>query len=238
MDYFLGVDIGTTSTKAIAFSATGEVKGSGNYGYPLLVPQPAWAEQEPDAIFKAMIAAVRDAVMQSGATTSQIASVCFSGAMHSVIAMDAKGQPLTNAIVWADNRSVEQTHRLKQSGQGRDLYLRTGAPIHPMSPLPKLMWLREQNPEIFGRAVRFISIKEYVLFQLLEQFVVDYSIASATGLFNLQQLQWDEAAIALTGIRSTQLSSPVPTTHLLRGIKPVYAEAMRLAVDTPIVVGA
>ncbi|MBD2463152.1 gluconate kinase [Oscillatoria sp. FACHB-1407] len=236
-DYFIGVDIGTTSTKAIVFSTKGEVKGTGNQGYPLLVPQPGWAEQDPTAILTAAIAAIRDAIDQSGVSKSHIAAVSFSGAMHSVIAIDANGNPLHNAVIWADNRSVTQTMRLKQNG-GHSLYLQTGTPIHPMSPLPKLMWMREENSEIFQRAVRFISIKEYVLFQLLNRFVVDYSIASATGLMNLERLQWDETALATAGIRADQLSELVPTTHVLRGIKPEYAEAMGLAPDTPIVVGA
>ncbi len=237
-NYFIGVDIGTTSTKAIVFAATGEVKGSGNQGYSLLVPQPGWAEQDPQVIFTAVVTAMRDAVDQSGVLKSQIAAVSFSGAMHSLIAVDAEGEPLHHAIIWADNRSVAQTSRLKQDNSGHSLYLRTGTPIHPMSPLPKLMWLQEEHPEIFQRAARFISIKEYVLYRLLNRFVVDHSIASATGLLNLSQLQWDETALTLAGIRSDQLSDLVPTTQILRGIKPDYAKAMGLATDTPIVVGA
>lgn len=237
-DYFIGVDIGTTSTKAIVFTAAGEVKGIGNQGYSLLVPQPGWAEQDPKSIFTAVVAAIRDAMDQSGAIKSEIAAVSFSGAMHSLIAIDAAGEPLHHALIWADNRSVDQTARLKQDGSGHSLYLRTGTPIHPMSPLPKLMWLQEERPELVRRAVRFISIKEYVLCRLLGRFVVDYSIASATGLLNLAHLQWDEAALTLAGIRQNQLSELVPTTQILRGIKPEYAEAMGLAADTPIVVGA
>src|SRR5512146_2895211 len=117
-DYFIGVDIGTTSTKAIVFSAAGEVKGMGNQGYPLLVPQPGWAEQDPKAIFTAAIAAIREAVDLSGVPRSQIAAISFSGAMHSVIAVDAAGEPLHHAIIWADNRSVAQTTQLKQDGSG------------------------------------------------------------------------------------------------------------------------
>lgn len=237
-DYFIGVDIGTTSTKAIVFTVTGEVKGVGNYGYPLLVPQPGWAEQDPNAILQAAIAAIRDALAQSGALSSQIAAMSFSGAMHSVIPIDAKGVPLCHAITWADNRSIAQAKRLKQNDAGQALYRRTGTPIHPMSPLPKLIWMREENPEVFQRAVRFISIKEYVLYQLLDRFVVDYSIASATGLLNLNQLQWDETALDMAGILPRQLSDLVSTTHILRGLRPVYAKAIGLDPNTPIVVGA
>lgn len=237
-DYFIGVDIGTTSTKAIVFSALGDVKGMGNYGYPLLVPQPGWAEQDPEVILQAAIAAIREAVSQSGVARSHIAALSFSGAMHSLIAIDAQATPLHPAIIWADNRCIDQTTRLKQDGSGHSLYLNTGTPIHPMSPLPKLMWMREEMPALFEQAVRFISIKEYVLYHLTGQYVVDHSIASATGLLNLEHLQWDGGALAMAGIRTDQLSDLVPTTYVLPGIKAEYAEAMGLDPTTPVVVGA
>lgn len=235
--YFIGVDIGTTSTKAIVFSSSGAIKGMGNRGYNILVPKPAWAEQDPEVLFNAVISAIRDAV-DAAAVSKDIAAVGFSAAMHSLIAMDAKNYPLTNSIIWADNRSVAQTEQLKQDGTGHNLYLRTGTPIHPMSPLSKLMWMRELNSDTFCRTAKFVSIKEYIFYQLFEQYIVDYSIASATGLFNLKELKWDQEAIAVAGIRPEQLSEPVPTTHVLRGMKVRHAEAMGLAPDTPVVIGA
>lgn len=236
--YFIGVDIGTTSTKAIVFSETGQVKGMGNYGYPLQVPQPTWAEQDPDVILQAVITAIREAVGASGAEKSQVAAVSFSGAMHSLIAIDARGQLLSQAIIWADNRSTDQAAHLKKDGIGHALYLKTGTPIHPMSPLPKLMWMRQEDSDRFRQAAKFISIKEYVLYRLLGVLVVDYSIASATGLFHLARLAWDEDAIETAGIRPDQLSDPVSTTQILRGIKLEYAAALGLDPETPIVIGA
>ncbi len=75
---------------------------------------------------------------------------------------------------------------------GHEIYRRTGTPIHPMSPLSKLLWMKEEEPELYTSAYKFISIKEYVIYQLFSRYVVDYSIASATGLFNLETLNWDE----------------------------------------------
>ncbi|MBD2102909.1 gluconokinase [Leptolyngbya sp. FACHB-261] len=236
--FFIGVDIGTTSTKAIVFSATGAAQGTGLREYPILVPQPGWAEQDPDVISIAVLAAVREAVEQARVSKQDIAALGFSGAMHSLIAIDAQGKPLTHSIIWADNRSLEQTNSLKRSGIGQAIYQRTGTPIHPMSPLPKLLWLQQMAAATFQQAARFVSIKEYVFYQLFGQWIVDYSIASATGLFNLERLTWDEEALALTQVRASQLSDPVPTTHVMRGMKFQYAEAMGLDPDTPVVVGA
>jgi gluconokinase len=234
--YFIGVDIGTTSTKAIAFSTKGQVKAQGSQMYSLNVPQPGWAEQNPDEILQAVGAAI--AQMMQQIEPGAIAAIGFSAAMHSVIAMDANDQALTAAIIWADNRSVSQVERLKQDGTGHSLYLRTGTPIHPMSPLPKLLWLREMMPDLFKRATRFISIKEYIFHRWFNRYVVDHSIASATGLLNLDRLQWDEDALALVGITPSHLSEIVPTTYVLRGIHSTFAQAMAIYPDTPVVIGA
>lgn len=235
--YFIGVDIGTTSTKAIVFDAKGVMKGKGDRGYPIVVPYPGWAEQDPEVIFTAMLLAIRDAIDQANIPKTAIAALGFSGAMHSLIALDASGQPLTAAIIWADNRSVEQTAQLKD-GTGHDIYLRTGTPIHPMSPLPKLLWMRQAATDVFQLATKFISIKEYAFYKLFGCFVVDYSIASTTGLFNLKQLQWDSEALDLIGITADRLSEPVPTTYVLRGVKQDYADTMGIDANTPIVIGA
>lgn len=235
--YFIGVDIGTTSTKAVVFTLSGVVKGVGNREYSILVPKSSWAEQDPDAIFAAVISATRDAIEQAGVERN-IAAVGFSAAMHSLIVVDANGDRLTNSIIWADNRSVIQTEQLKQDGTGHALYLRTGTPIHPMSPLTKVMWMRDRDPDTFRLAAKFLSIKEYVFYQLFGCYVVDYSIASATGLFNLKQLNWDEEALAIAGIRADQLSDPVPTTHILHGLKLQYAAQMGIETNTPFVIGA
>lgn len=234
--YFIGVDVGTTSTKAIAFALNGQIKAQSHRLYGLSVPQPGWAEQDPEEILAAVVAAIAEVMQQL--EPASVAALGFSAAMHSVIAMDRENQPLTPAIIWADNRSLPQVERLQQENSGPFLYQRTGTPIHPMSPLPKLLWLRDTLPELFHAAARFISIKEYLFHRWFNRYIVDYSIASATGLLNLQQLQWDEAALAQVGISPDRLSELVPTTHILRGMQPHYAAAMGLHPDTPVVIGA
>jgi gluconokinase len=234
--YFIGIDVGTTSTKAIAFSGDGQVKAQSTQLYGLQVPQPGWAEQNPEEILAAVVAAVAQVMEQ--VEPGSVAALGFSAAMHSVIAMDQDDKALTPAMIWADNRSVKQVERLKQDDTGHALYLRTGTPIHPMSPLPKLLWLRETMPDVFQAAAHFISIKEYIFHCWFDRYIVDYSIASATGLFNLNQLQWDEDALSLVGITPDRLSQLVPATHILRGINPAFAEAIGLHPYTPVVIGA
>ncbi|MFS0783286.1 gluconokinase [Bacillus sp. 1P06AnD] len=236
--YVIGVDMGSTSTKAVVYTEAGKVAGSAAVGYPMYSPTPDIAEEDPDVIFAAVLTTVEDALKSSGAAPEDILCVSFSSAMHSVIAVDKKGEPLTKCITWADNRSSAWAEKISEEMDGHEIYLRTGTPIHAMSPLAKITWLKHEKKEIFNQTYKFISIKEFVFFRLFGQYIVDYSIASATGLLNLKALDWDEGALSVAGITSGQLSQPVPTTHQLIGLKPEYAKKMNLPVQTPFVIGA
>jgi len=236
--YMIGVDIGTTSTKAVLFQENGTITAQADEGYPLLKSSPDAAEQDPEQILQAVINTISRVVQESGISAEQILFVSFSSAMHSVIAVDSKGSPLTRCITWADNRSAACARVLKDELNGHELYMRTGTPIHPMSPITKLMWLRKDQPELFRRADKFISIKEYVFARLFGEYVVDYSIASATGMLNLEQLNWDVQALEIAGITADRLSRPVPTTYVMQGLLPGMAEKLALLPDTRFVVGA
>ncbi len=238
MNHFIGIDIGTTSTKAIVVNSIGEMKGLASREYPLLSPQPRFAEQDPNLIFSAVLESVREAIQRANLSSRDIAAIGCGSAMHSLIVMGADHFPLSQSITWADNRSVTQAAALKQSPNGIQIYRKTGTPLHPMSPLTKLLWMRECDPDRFNKAAKFISIKEYVLYRLFEQYVVDYSIAAATGLLNLKALNWDQEVLNLAQVRVDQLSQLVPTTHILQGMKPEYAAAMGLDPNVPVVVGS
>ncbi|MGE6630575.1 gluconokinase [Bacillus sp. NPDC077027] len=234
----IGLDIGTTSTKAVLFGPQGKMIAKHSVYYELIQPKPAWAEQDPEHILEAVIASVRGVLTKAKFDSRQLVGVGISTAMHSLIAMDQQGKPLTNSIIWADNRSAEQAKRILTSMDGFHIYKRTGTPIHPMSPLSKLRWMKEEAPDIFNQTAKFISIKEYILYHFFDQYVVDYSIASATGLFQLKALKWDEEALRIAGIRADQLSDIVPTTYQLRGLQPEIALRMGIQENTPFVIGA
>jgi gluconokinase len=209
----LGVDVGTTSAKATAFDADGTEHGHGEHGYPLEEPTAGQAVQDPALVVEATLAAIRDAAAAARDAGADVAGLSVSSAMHGLVALDGRDRPLTPLMTWADTRAVAQAERLRE--EHPDLHGRTGTPLHPMSPLAKLCWLRECEPDTFSAAKRFVGVKELVLQALTGEWVLDHSVASGTGLFNLRELGWDEEALDLAGVRPDQLATLVEAKHLL-----------------------
>lgn len=238
MKYMIGVDIGTTSTKSVLYEENGQFIMKHNIGYPLHTPNVDVSEENPDELFDAVLMTVKYVVREAGVKKEDIKLISFSAQMHSLVALDAQHSRLTESITWADNRASKYAERITQEHNGHEIYQRTGTPIHPMSPLSKIFWMKHEQPEIYNQTAMFADIKTYIFYQLFEQYVIDYSMASATGMFNLEQLDWDEEALNLLGISRNQLPKLVPTTHILTGMKKRYATLMGIDENTPIVVGA
>ncbi len=236
-NYLLGVDIGTTSTKAVLFNRSGKIQSQHAVEYPLYTPVPGAAEQDVEEILRAVKTSIREAIKNSTINKEELLFISFSSAMHSLIAVDRDGKALTNSITWADQRSEPWAKKLKAEN-GHQIYLRTGTPIHPMSPLAKIIWIKNEQPELFKKTDKFISIKEYVFKQFFDTYIIDYSIASATGLFNLENLTWDQGALETAGITDNQLSTIVPTTHQIQGLNQELADELGIDADLPFVVGA
>jgi gluconokinase len=231
----LGVDIGTTSAKAVAFAADGRELGRGEAGYPLLEPEHGQAVQEPAVVVDATLASIRAATSAAREQGARIAALSFSGAMHSLVGLDAQGRALTPLVTWGDMRATEQAERLR--AEHPELHDRTGTPLHPMSPLPKLVWFAEHEPETFSAVRRWAGIKELVVARLTGTWAVDHSVASATGLLNLRELDWDGEALAIAGIDAEALSPLVPTTHRLE-LEAAPAADLGLEGDMALIVGA
>lgn len=234
MDYFLAIDIGTTSTKAIAFSETGEIILQEFNGYDTDRPDQDRSEQDPEEIFAAVINGINK--VTAALAPAKPLFVSFSSAMHSLICIDAEGNPLTRCIIWADNRANVIADNLKSTETGRNFYKATGVPIHAMSPLCKILWFKENEPQIFSKTSKFIGIKEFVFYKLFKTYWVDSSIASATGLLNINTLQWEPGILDFIGITEHALSEVVSASHVL------YYEGLHTKLNitqrVPFVIGA
>ncbi|UYQ92928.1 gluconokinase [Chitinophaga horti] len=233
--YILGVDIGTSSTKTIAVLHSGKVIAESRQAYPSQNPQPGRSEQNAPQLYEAAMQTVRDVIKQLGYPP---AAVSFSAAMHSLMAVDASGTPLTPLIIWSDNRSEAYAADLRDTREGKAIFRETGTPVHPMSPLSKLMWMKQEAPAVFETAHKFIGIKEYILFQLCGVYITDYAIASATGLFNIREKKWSQTALKHAGVTADRLPEIVPSTHILPPVHAALLEANGLSTQTIFVAGA
>src|SRR5687767_4211898 len=147
--YILGIDIGTGSVKAVAVNPKGKVISSLQSFYETIQPHPGYSEQDPEIIFSHFIQIINQSVDKIGTAPSGIS---LSSAMHSLILTDKKGNALSNLILWSDSRSADIAEKLKKSKDAKKIYERTGTPVYSMSPLCKIIWMREHMPELFEKA--------------------------------------------------------------------------------------
>jgi gluconokinase len=237
----VGVDIGTTSAKAGAFDADGREVGASEVAYPLLEPEPGRAVQEPDVVVDAVVEVTRQAIAAAGgaaaagAGAGAIAGIAFSTALHSLVALDAHDRPLTDILTWADQRAAPQAERLRR--ERPHLHGATGTPLHPMSPLTKLVWFREEDPGVFARAARWVGVKELVVHRLTGEWITDHSTASATGLLKLGSLDYHDEALEVAGVRREQLPDVAPTKHTM-SLSREGAERLGCDPSLPLVLGA
>lgn len=233
--YVIGVDLGTGSAKAIAIDGDGAIIDTAQMAYPTLQPKSEFQEQDPELIWHAFTKCIRAITSRMG---DEPVAIALSSAMHSVIPVGQKGEALMNMMIWADNRSAGIARRIHGLAIGKSIYEECGTPIHAMTPLCKIVWLREHAQDIYSRTAKFISIKEYIWFRLFSKFEVDYSIASATGMMNISGLAWHNDSLITAGIRKDQLSDLVNTNHQRQCTSNALTTLMGISERTVFVIGA
>lgn len=239
MDCIITIEIGTGAIRVTAFDMEGMLLGSSKGAYPTFHARPDFSEQDPEQIFITMLYILKNFLNEKiHPKKNKVVSICFNSAMHSVLPIDKNGVPLGNAIVWSDNRAKTEAHDLKNSALGKSLYNATGTPIHAMSPLNRITWMRNKDKERFSAAKKFLAIKTYIIQQLTGEYVVDHSIASATGLFNIHQLQWEPDALACAGIAKEQLADVVSVFYSPKKLKKEYQTSLGLDGKVKIIVGS
>ncbi|MEO5649498.1 MAG: gluconokinase [Ginsengibacter sp.] len=234
-EYIIGLDIGTGSAKAIALNQKGKVITVSRFYYPTNSPQPGYSEQDPEIIWQAFVNCIKEIVRKNKRLPI---TVSLSSCMHSLIVINKKNEAITPLLTWADTRSETIAEDIRNSEEAEDIYKATGTPIHSMSPLCKIKWLKENEKKIFASAFKFISIKEFIWYRLFNTYEVDASIASATGLFNINTFKWNEASLNLCGIKASALSEIVPTHFLRNKVNPLTASLLHITDDTTFCIGA
>ncbi len=239
MDCIITIEIGTGAIRMAAFDLKGNLLGSSKGGYPTFHSKPDFSEQDPEQIFITMLYILKNFLNEKiYPARYNVLRISFSSAMHSVLPIDKKGIPLGKAIVWSDNRAKKEAMELRNIDLGKLLYMTTGTPVHAMSPLNKITWLRNNEPDRFGAASRFLAIKSYIIHQLTGEYVMDYSIASATGLLNIRTLKWDQNALKYIGITESMLPDLVPIFYSPTRLKREYRVSLGLPEDARILIGS
>lgn len=234
----LAVDVGTSSVRAMAFDAAGGIHARVQIGYPVMRLRPYHEEQDPVLVRSSAYRAMRELLTSEAVDPGQIAGISFSSQMYSIIALDSDGRPLTNSLPWSDGRSEPQAEAMKKANGPMWLYPVSGCPMNSIYPLAKIAWMREETAEVFGMARRFASIKEFVTQPLVGEWVVDYSMASASGLFDIARHRWYGEALRAAGIEPSQLSTPVSGTKGFSLAEGSPLAGMGLSPDVRVFLGA
>ncbi len=237
MDYLIGIDLGTTATKAVLYDQSGIQIATSSQAYQLYRDAQGMAEEDLDEIFAAMITVV-EKITRTIKKEDSILACAFSTQMHSLIAFDQDWQPLTRVLTWADTRAEKYSDILKSQDVSNEIYHKTGTPLHPMSPLAKLLWLKNERKEIFKHAAHFMDLKGAIFQRIFQSNTMDLSVATGTGLFNNQEMTWDSDILSLLNISEVQLPKVVSPYTMEKDLSEEWIEKMGLSKDTIFVYGA
>ncbi len=198
-DAILGIDIGTSSTKAMLFDLSGEEVAVASRSYPFLTPQPGWVEQDAEAVWQALVQVLRDIVAQSG--NYRILSLALAAQAGSVIPVDRQGNPVYPMITWLDSRSRDVIQQWQADGTAATIRRLSGWQPFPGLPLPSIGWLRQNLPQVHAAAYRFLGVPDFLIHRLTGKFATDLSAASELLLVDVKTGRWSEELCAIGGVR-------------------------------------
>ena len=233
---FIGVDLGTSAVKLLLMDETGKIHKVVSKEYPLYFPQPGWSEQNPQDWIRQSMEGIKELTAQCD--KSQIKGISFGGQMHGLVVLDKKDQVIRPAILWNDGRTGKQTDYLNQEIGKETLSRYTGNIAFAGFTAPKILWMREKEPENFARVRKIMLPKDYLAFYLSGEFSTDFSDASGTLLLDVEHKCWSEKMMEICGIRKSQLPKLYESWEPTGAIKPEIAEELGIPQNVKIIAGA
>ena len=237
MELLLGLDVGTTATKASLFDTQGRIVAATSHPNHLITPRPGWVEQDPEALWQGVLSATRAVVGQAG-PGAHILAVSQSSQGGTVIPIDAGGRPVYNAISWMDGRAGEECEAVRRTVGETAVYLKSGWMLDTALPLHHIAWLRTHCPDEFARTRRFLFVNDFIGLRLTGRLCMDPSNAGITQLLNVATCDWDDDLLALAGIRRDQLSPLQPSGQIAGYLTAKVAAASGLPAGIPLINGA
>jgi xylulokinase len=235
MTSLLGLDIGTTGCKAILFDSNGALLAKSSREYAVDFPHSQWAEQDLENVWRLAQEAIREAI--AVAKVTELSAIGLSVHGEAVTPVDKSGHPLRPTILGMDTRTGPQNDWLRERFGGEALFQRTGMPIHTINTLPKLLWIKENEPEIWKRADKFLLVEDFLIQKMTGQAVVSQCLASRTQLFNLNQGKWDDEILEAIGLDSARLSQVQPSGTKVGMLTPELVSVFGLNCPPSIVTG-
>jgi xylulokinase len=234
-DAILGIDIGTSSVKVIAFDLAGAEVASAGQSYPLLTPEPGWVEQDPEGVWQALVLALKDI----GAQTEghRILALAIAAQAGSIIATDLAGDPVYPMITWLDTRSQDLTREWQADGTAATIRRLSG--WHPFAglPLPSIGWLRRHRPDVHAAARRYLGPADFAIHRLTGRFATDLSAASEILLVDIRTGEWSPALCEIGGVDASRQSEIGWAGRRVGALTPEIARLTGLAAGTPVIAG-
>ncbi|MGA2642616.1 MAG: FGGY family carbohydrate kinase [Spirochaetia bacterium] len=232
---FLGLDVGTTGCKAVAVDGDGRVIAQAYRDYPLVSPQPGWNELDSGLLWKSIIAVISAAARQTG--TDPVRAVSVSSQGEAVAPVGKLGDTLYNFIVTFDNRTEPQVCWWEKKLDRKALFRMTGMPLHPMYSINKILWIRENRPELYAEAWKFLCIEDFVIFKLSAITAIDYSLAARTMCFDVSHKEWSEKILSLADVDAGLLSETMPSGSPVGTVRSDLAGEMGLGKGVVVATG-
>jgi xylulokinase len=237
MAYLLGVDVGTSGTKALLIDQSGKVIARAVSEYPLYTPKPLWAEQEPADWWRATCESIREVLRQAGIAGEQVQGVGLSGQMHGSVFLDENNQVIRPAILWCDQRTAAECAWITETvGRERVVEL-TSNPVLTGFQAGKIIWLRNNEPEAYARVRKVLLPKDYIRYLLTGEYATEVSDASGTSLFNVRKRQWADEVLDAIGVPREWMPKVYESPEITGRITAEAAAATGLKEGTPVVGG-
>jgi xylulokinase len=233
----LGIDVGTTGAKAVLLDLAGTVLAEATNEYPLYTPRPLWAEQEPRDWWTATVASIRQVLRRGQTPGEAVAGIGLTGQMHGLVLLDGRGEVLRPCIMWNDQRTGSQCAAMTERIGARRLLELTGNPVLPGFTAPKIVWVRENEPDIYGRIRHVLLPKDYIRYRLTGEFFSEVSDASGTALFDVGRRCWSEELLAALDVPRAWLPEVTESPVASAKVSAVSAAETGLKTGTPVVGG-
>jgi xylulokinase len=236
MKYVIGIDLGTSAVKALLVGQDGRIKAEASREYPLLQERSGHSEQRPEDWVRGTIQAIQDVVRESDAHAESIEGISFSGQMHGLVLLDAARRPVRNAILWNDTRTTKQCRDI-EAALGADLLDITRNPALEGFTLPKLLWVKENEPELYALGDVFVLPKDYVRYRLTGDVAMDLSDAAGTLLLDVRAKQWSDEVAKRVGVERKLCPPLVESGALVGTLLPEIAAETGLSPKTMVFAG-